>query len=88
MANNRVEIKNTRDLKKLKGITYGALNVRSLFRHIEEIQLRLQRADLDVLLLGETFLNFSVDNSIIGIKNYNLFKMDRYGGSGKRGGGS
>ena len=40
-------------------------------------------------MLEETFLNYSVDNNILGINNYNLpvFRMDRDDGSGRRGGG-
>ena len=57
MANLNVEINTASDLKKLKGITYGALNIRSLFKHIDEINLLLKRSNLDILTLGETFLN-------------------------------
>ena len=83
-----MEINSSSDLKKLKGITYGALNIRSLFKHIEEVQILLRRSELDILLLEETFINYSVDNSIIGIDGYNLFRMDRDGGTGRSGGGS
>ncbi len=87
MANNKIEINCARDLGKLKGITYGALNVRSLFRHKEEIEMLLMRSQLDILLLSETFLNYSVNNNLMEIKGYNFFRMDRDGGSGKKGGG-
>ena len=47
----------------------------------------LKRSDLDILTLGETFLNYSVDNTVLDIEGSNLYCMDRDGGSGKRGGG-
>ncbi len=79
MANSNLIINNTVDLKKLKGMTYGALNTHSLFIHIEEVQLLLQRSELHILMQEETFLNYSVDNDIPGINKYNLFRMDRDG---------
>ena len=78
------EITNTKDLAKLKGITYGALNVRSLFKYVDEIHL-LERTDLDILMLSETFLNFSVSNAVIDTNHYNTFRLDRDGGLGRRG---
>ena len=86
MANNRIEITCARDLGKLKGITYGALNVRILFRHKEEIEMLLTRSKLDILLLSEMFLNYSVSNTLMEIEGYNFSRMDRDGGSGKWGG--
>ena len=38
-------------------------------------------------LLSKTFLNYSVNNTVLDIKGYNFSRMDRDGGSGKRGGG-
>ncbi len=38
-------------------------------------------------MLGETFLNYSVDDATIQIPGYNLYRINRDAGSGKRGGG-
>ena len=74
-------------LKGLKGITYAYLNVRSLFLHYDEIKILLNRTKLDLLILGETFLNTSVDSLYLDIEGYQFYHNDRENGSGKRDGG-
>ena len=87
MANININIECATDLEKLKGITYGSLNVRRLFRLKDEIDLLLAKSDFDILPLSETFLNYSAINTVLAIDGYNVFRQDRDGGSGKRGGG-
>ena len=61
--------------------------MRSLFCHYDEIKLILHRTKLDVLMLGETFLNYSVSDVVLAIPGYYLYGFDRGAGSGKRSGG-
>ena len=44
----------------------------------------LSRSNLNILLLSETFLNYSVSNTLMEIEGYNFYRMDRDGGSGKK----
>ena len=75
------------EIGKLKGITMAYLNVRSLFKNLDEIGIFLKNSNVDVLLLGETFLNQAVDSIHLQIQGYRLHRFDRDAGSGKRGGG-
>ena len=42
------------DLHKLWGITFGALNIRSLTRRIDDVELFLHRSNLDYLMFNYT----------------------------------
>ena len=75
------------DLSKLKGISIGSLNIRSIFKHLEDIELLLHQSKLDILFLQESFLNSSVDNPIIEIEPYTLYRQDRNSNSRKSCGG-
>ena len=66
-----------------KGIVIASLNIRSVMRHLEEIKLILDRGNIDILLVQETFLNSSVSDAVITIDGYNTFRNDRDCGSGK-----
>ena len=75
-------------LKSLKGITYSSLNIRSLYKNLDELKIMLNSADLDLLLLQETNLNDSHIFSMFNIPRYRFFRADRTRASGKeRGGG-
>ncbi len=58
----QVDATNLSTLRNLRGVSYAYLNIRSLFRHYDEIKILLERTQLDVLMLGETFLNYAVDD--------------------------
>ena len=75
------------DLKQLKGVKMGSVNVRSVFKNLEEIELLLKLSELDILLLQETFLNQAVSDHLIEIDNYILHRWDRTANSGKMSGG-
>ncbi len=75
------------DIRKLRGLSFGSLNVRSLTRKIDEIKFLLGDTDLTVLTLNETWLNFSISDCELEIPHYQCFRFDRDLGSGKRGGG-
>ena len=74
-------------MKAVKGIVIASLNIRSLFKHLDEIKLLLKLGDIDILLLQETFLNYSCSNVILDIAVNILYRCHRDGGSGRRGGG-
>ncbi len=65
------------DLSKIKGITLGSLNVRSLYNKVDDVKLLLERTSLDILCIQETFLSTCIDDMHIHIPNYNISRLDR-----------
>ena len=61
------------------------LNIRSLLQHdkLDHVKILVSQADPDVLILTESWLKKSTDDSIVTINDYNLFRIDR----STRGGG-
>ena len=74
-------------LSKLRGISLAHINIRSLFRKLEDIIRILTDGDVCVLGISETWLNRSVPDSMIGIGNYDVYRSDRSAASGKSTGG-
>ena len=87
MDNNTNTIGNAEAIKNLKGITYAYLNIRSLYKHFDDVKMFLDKTGIDVLLLGEAFLNYSVTKSELEIDKYTLYRYDRDLGTGRRSGG-
>ena len=75
------------DIKKLRGISFGSLNIHSLTRKIDEIKFLLKETGLKVLALNESWLNNSISDCELEIPHYQFFRFDRDLGSGRRGGG-
>ena len=76
---------NCNDLLLSKGVKMAHINIRSLFKKID--QLRESFAGMDVIVVGETWLTPSIPNSAISIPGYRLFRVDRMEQRDKRGGG-
>ncbi len=74
-------------LASLKGITIAHINIRSVYRKLEEIIRILSVGDIDVLCITETWLNRYVQDSMIAIDGYNICRADRTAASGKTTGG-
>ena len=74
-------------LKNLKGLSIASLNICSITRKIDELKILLDRTDLDIRTLNETFLNDSIGNEDIAIPGYKHFRLDRTTASGKVHGG-
>ena len=55
----------------------GHLNVRSLTRHLDDINHLLQAARLDVLCLSESWLTETMDSSILLFPGYTIVRKDR-----------
>ena len=75
------------ELKELKGIALCSLNIRGLYRKLDEVRLLLDRSQVDVLVLNETFLNSGHTDRELAIKGYHLYRLDRDEAVGKKGGG-
>lgn len=78
-------------VKSVKGLKIIHLNVRSLLKHLEEIEHDLLDGCLDVIILSETWLHGNVSNSLFLNEKYKLIRLDRKvrkpNGSYKTGGG-
>ena len=66
-----------------KGLKFMYLNIRSLYKHHEELFLNCN--NFDMILIGEIWLNSSICDNVISHPDYMLFRLDRQGP--KRGGG-
>ena len=57
------------------------LNIRSLKNrnHLIQIREHLRHTDYDILALSETWLNSTVTNAEVEIKDYKLTRLDRIG---------
>ena len=90
MTRNPEMIDNIEDLKNAKGLNIVQLNCRSILNKIEE--LRHQFNGVDILACSETWLNDSIPNYMVEIREMDLFRWDRQNGflngvSKSRGGG-
>ena len=74
-------------LKNLRGISFAHLNIRGLVSKIDNVRIILTNSQLSCLVIGETFLNDSIDDSEIAIKGYRCLRSDRTDAAGKKGGG-
>ena len=69
--------------KNRKGLGIIHLNIRSVHLKMDHIKILVHRTDPDVLILSESWLKKHIDDSVIALSGYNLFRIDR----AKRGGG-
>ena len=82
-----MKVNKSSDLRKLRGPSFGCLNIRSLVRKIDDIRLFLSQSELNCLCLTESWLNNAISDEEISIPNYNLVRFDRGKGQSKKGGG-
>ena len=82
-------IQNFFELKQEKGFKIVHLNIRSLFKKIDQLRSILEASDIDVFTLSETWLNPKIDTKLIQINGYIAYRLDREtnGITKKRGGG-
>lgn len=71
-------------LKKLNGLQFIQLNIRSLFHKIPVLRHDFVRTSMDIIGFTETWLNSQIPNSLLGIDSFNVYRNDR---SYSRGGG-
>lgn len=71
-------------VKQCKGKKVVFLNVRSLYGHINELQLDFVNSDFICLAFTETRLTKSLDSNLIQIQGFNHVRLDR---QTKKGGG-
>ncbi len=77
----------TTELSKLRGVSFGAYNIRSITRKFDDISIFLKRSKLNLLALNETWLNSSIADCELNIDGYAFHRFDRDLGTGRIGGG-
>lgn len=55
----------------------GCVNARSLVPSIHDVKQIISQNDFDIFLICETWLKNSINNSVINISNYRLYRADR-----------
>ena len=82
-------IEDIRDLNAQKGFKLAHLNIRSLFKKMDQLRILLDNSNVDVFTISETWLNPSIFSSSLNLRGYVQYRQDRGQGSNlkKRGGG-
>ena len=70
-------IHNFYDLSKAKGVKIVHLNIRSLFKKIDQLRLILIDSNIDIITLSETWLHQNIDSQLINIQGYSVNRLDR-----------
>ena len=65
------------DLSNFNGIKMVHLNVRSLLKKIDQIRLLNEGSGIDVLTISETWLKPHLKTSLVDLKGYQAFRLDR-----------
>lgn len=65
------------EFQRARGLKVLHLNIRSLLMHYEEVCTTLLDGTVDVLVLGETWLNNNVSSSLLYVDGYHLLRYDR-----------
>ena len=68
----------SRRCDKVPSFTFTHLNVRSLFRHLDQVTEFAETASPDILALSETWLDSSVDDSMLFIPGFTIHRADRH----------
>lgn len=68
-----------------KGLKIAHFNVRSFLPKVDSIKLWLLGQDLDVATFSESWLNSSIQTSLLALDSYDVIRLDR--STGHRGGG-
>ena len=80
-------INNLEELKTCKGHITVIWNARSLLAKIEEVDRIALQAEPSFIGITESWLNTTIDSSLIRIDGYNTHRSDRTENSGKKSGG-
>ncbi len=77
-------IANLEELNTCKGHISVIWNARSLLPKIEEVERIATQAEPSFLGITESWLNTSIDSSLVKIDGYNIHRSDRTEDSGKK----
>ena len=63
--------------KRSDHIVIKHINAQSLIPKLDEIKLLIENEDQDILFISETWLQPNIQDDLISIKNYNVFRNDK-----------
>ena len=66
--------------KLQKGLKIVHINIQSLVNKLEHIKLLLDENQIHILCITETWLTNNIDDCIVNIDGYNMYRMDRSNG--------
>ena len=69
-----------------RGLTMANLNINSLVRHIDELQIFMSSTKIDILCINETKCDSSISDHEVCLPGFELVRRDR-SVNGRRGGG-
>ncbi|MEL6987305.1 MAG: endonuclease/exonuclease/phosphatase family protein, partial [Bacteroidota bacterium] len=58
------------------------INAQSLLCHFDEIKLLIKEREIDVLCISETWLDESINDSVVNIQDFNIYRNDKGRGGG------
>ena len=64
-------------IQNLKGFRIGHINIASLTKYVDQLQIYLQKESFDILSVNETRLDEHIIDSIVNINGYSIVKKDR-----------
>ena len=64
-------------LHNSRGFKIGSLNIASLYKHIDELTVFMEKQTFDILALNETRLSDTIPDSLINLPGYDLIRRDR-----------
>ena len=64
-------------IQNLKGFRIGHINIASLTRYIDQVQIYLHKESFDILSVNETRLDKQITDSIVNINGYSIARYDR-----------
>ena len=64
-------------LNKFKGLKITSLNVNSIIKHIDELQVLLENSPIDILAINESKIDDTASDNEIHINGYNIVRNDR-----------
>lgn len=68
--------------KQKKGLTICHLNAQSLNNKMDEFRSIFEKSAVDIICVSETWLKKCTPDNIIRLKDYKVFRNDRYGNAG------
>ena len=64
-------------IQNLKGFRIGHINIASLTKYIDQLQIYLQKESIDILSVNETRLDEHIIDSIVNVNGYSIVRNDR-----------
>ena len=64
-------------IPNVRGLTIVIFNIVSLLKHIDELQVVIAHNKIDILAIDETRLDSTINDELIALSGYKVFRKDR-----------